>query len=618
MSDNKVNSKMLKDLIKEVLEEKINLKWGGKASDKDPDLGIRKNKAPGTKDLNALAGLDSKPGDLTDDDLKAATGATKVTADTWYANTTSSAVDRNTYADLDAYLASLGGGSGGTFFYKDSTQTDLKSGLHLKSSKQKGNKNAIAKALKAYIGASPTPTNADVQSMIDEITKIFGTNIGTGNLKNAIASARALLKGAPPANPISDTLKIKLADIATSLETAETQDITAPVIQDVGSAGKSASTGGSFPPGLITPLNDMFSGEDTYEKRLQKLSDVSNLLVNGTAKQIKNEYKGKEREFLRDIIIMDYFATIFREVDDRAIAYYFEALGALIGGGKVAGAGGVSGDFTVAVSTGQQDFEGSSKFYQKSGVSNQSLSGFMPGVEVLYLVAKKSVSTAQDRTVLPIVAYTIRLDSAPPYDGSNHVNNLQISTEPAGLYAGKYTGKGTGAAAKITATENYGKKATNVNSAHGVSGAIQPGDYFYGLRFGQNIVGTEFELHFATKSGTTINTLKSLLDDVTSDSSFDSKLKKAYGFMKKYFEKMKLSQSSIKDYIGGDDVQKGSDALDAMTDADKNLQSLIASYGGRAISNKRSATDLGKKRVVSENKITSSFLKKLFKETLKK
>jgi len=614
MSDKKVNSKMLKDLIKEVLEEKINLKWGGTASDKDPDLGIKKNKPPGTKDLNALAGLDKKPGDLTDDDLKAATGATKVTADTWYANTTSTAVDRNTYADLDAYLASLGGSSGSTFFFKDSTQTDLKPTLHLKNKPSQGNKNAIAKELKAYINASPTPTNADVQAMIDEITKIFGTDIGTGNLDKAVNSARALLRGAPPANPISNALKTKLVDIATSLETAQTQDITAPMIQDVGSAGSATSTGGKFPPGLITPLNDMFSGEDTYEKRLQKLSDVSDLLINGNATTITAAYKGKEREFLRDIIIMDYFATIFREVDDRAIAYYFEALGALIGGGKVAGAGGVSGDFTVAVSTGQQDFEGSSKFFQKGSPSNQALSGFEPGVEVLYLVAKKSVSKSKERTVLPIMAYTVRMDSAPPYDGSNHVNNLQISTSPAGLYTGEFVANAKGNSSSITAKSNRYQHTTR-QAAHGTD-SYGNGDFYYSLQFGPNIVGTEFKLHFA-KGKKPIKNLKSLLDSVTKKSSFDSKLKKAYGFMKTYFEKMKLSQSSIKDYIGSDDVQKGSDALDALTDADKNLQSLITSYGGRAISNKRSAQAL-KKRVVSENKITSDFLKKLFKETLNK
>lgn len=611
MSNKKVNSKMLKNLIKEVLEEKINLTYtGDKAVDRKASVGLPSRGKPFDSEMYSLVNIDNSSGkDVFDDeDLKAVTKGTPEykTANTWFKKSSKAP---SGFSDVDSYIASLGGTpSGSTFFYQSAGTKNLKTGLHLKNKPTKGSKNAIAKALKTYIDASPTPTNADVQKMIDEITAIFGKEIGTGNLFNAVNDAKAILGGAPPNSPISNALKTKLADIATSLETASTQDITAPMIQDVGSAGTTTSTGGSFPPGLITPLNDMFSGLDTYEKRLKKLSDVSDLLVNGDEDTITASYKGNEREFLRDIIIMDYFATIFREVDDRAIAYYFEALGALIGGGKVAGAGGESGDFTVAVSAGQQNFEGSSKFYQSGSASGQSLSGFVPGVEVLYLVAKKSVSVSQQRTVLPIVAYTVRLDAAPSYDGADHVNNLQISTSPANLFIGKSTGRGSGAVSKITAISDKAKK---VSPAHGVPGQIQPDDYYYHLRFGPKIAGTEFNIHFA-KGRTRIKTLKNLLDQATSKTGFDSKLKKAYDSMKTYFEKMKLSQSSIKDYIGSDNVKKGSDALDALTEADSSLVSLITSYGGRKI------TTTGTKRTVSENKITSNFLKKIIQETLKK
>jgi len=104
----KITENTIKKLIEEVLnEEQLNefkLNWTRTAAGK-PALGLNKKGQPSTKALNDLTALDKDGSDLSDDDLKAATGADKTTADTWYKKSTKT--DKSTHADLDAYLGSL-------------------------------------------------------------------------------------------------------------------------------------------------------------------------------------------------------------------------------------------------------------------------------------------------------------------------------------------------------------------------------------------------------------------------------------------------------------------------------------------------------------------------------
>jgi hypothetical protein len=123
----KVTGKMLKDLINEVMNEQrlneidISITNPSKWKDLKKDTGIsnlgqlpQSKSADALKALNDLAGLDNDGSDITDDDLKAATGNLKQTADQWYANSSKTATERSANPTLDAYLASLGnGGQGG-------------------------------------------------------------------------------------------------------------------------------------------------------------------------------------------------------------------------------------------------------------------------------------------------------------------------------------------------------------------------------------------------------------------------------------------------------------------------------------------------------------------------
>jgi hypothetical protein len=110
----KVTGNDLKNLIKEVLSENIDIKidkasWGkAKKSAGLTTVGSigAKTSAKGLEKLLDLTGVDGDETDLTDDDLKRATGDTKTTADKWFTN---SSKRPSGFADLDAYVTSLGG-----------------------------------------------------------------------------------------------------------------------------------------------------------------------------------------------------------------------------------------------------------------------------------------------------------------------------------------------------------------------------------------------------------------------------------------------------------------------------------------------------------------------------
>lgn len=592
----KITDNDIKKLIEEVLNEEqrldeFKLTWTRKADGK-PALGLTKGGSPTTSALNDLTALDSVGSDLSDDDLKRATGPTKKTADTWYSKSTK--VDRSTHANLDAYLGSLSGpGPGGStlYFYADNSKTNLKSGLHKKNQPTKGHMGAIAAEMKR-IAATSGITNGELTNMLAEVTSIFAGNLGTGNLKKAFDKIQAALGPLPPTGAAPDALKIQLQNLATALQTAETQDITAPVIQDVGSDSS------RFPPGLITPLNDLFAGKTDFDSRLQELERVSNLLVNSTTAQIQLEYPaGKEREFLRDVIITDYFSTIFREVDDRSLGYYFESLGALLGGGAVQGASNESGDFTVAVGPGAQEFDGSSKAVQ--GGSSQALSGFIPGRPVLYLVAKKASTSTDDRLSIEVEAFTVQLDALPPYDGNDNTADVEklISVFPATNTIGN----------EITVSAKTTKNVQK--SKHGGALDIPANSYTYKLNFKSIVKGQSYTLNFAKKGSGKIKNLKQLLN---SKMTGTADIAVAYQEMQKYFDELKTSQAAIKDYIGSDDVNKGSLALTSMTRADASLEGILTKTG-------KTITGTGVSRAVSEGKkITSDYLKKIISESFKK
>ena len=595
----KVTGNDLKNLIKEVLSENINISidkasWGkAKKSAGLASLGSigATTGAKGLEKLLDLTGVDGDETDLTDDDLKRAKGDTKTTADKWFTN---SSKRPSGFADLDAYVAFLGGGPpvGGTYFYKDSNKVELKDGFHAKNNPKKGKMGAIAKGMQTIL-SKPGITNGELSAMLLEVSAIFKDEFGTGKLSKAVADVRAAVGSLPPGNVAPNTLKTKLNAIAAALRTVPTQDITAPVVQDVG------SNRGRFPPGLIVPLNDLFSGKTDFDSRLRELERVSKLLVTGTTDDIKAHYTtGMERQFLRDITITDYFATIFREIDDRSLGYYFESLGALLAGGEVQGATGGAGDFTVATGPGAQDFEGSSKAV--GGGSAQALSGFIPGKPVLYLVAQKVGTSPSGRTEIPIKAYTVQLDDLPIYDGNDNSAAVKVSSFPATNAVGK----------EIKITKKEAGKAQN--GVHGGSANIREGDYFYGLTFAKDIKGSQYTLYFANKERNQIKTLKDILKNKFGSGSGSIAL--AFQGMQEYFDELKTSQAAIKDYIGSDDPDKGSIALTSLTRADDGLEQILVKTGKKIAGS-------GASRVVTTREgkvITASFLKKLIQENFKK
>lgn len=602
----KVGRDELKKLVESVLsegqrlDEKINVDLGqGKialpnfrpASKKK----ISSNKLTKAQ-IQSLAAADpSDPGTLDLGDFKVAQG-NDLTIANQIKNHPGSAVDP---AQVAAALSgqSGGGGGGGTtlYFYADSSKQNLKPTLHSKNDPTKGLKGAIATEMKKILNR-PGITHQELSDMLAEAAAIFNNNFGTGQLNKAVQKVQQHISSQPPGTPANDALKTALEDIATALTVAQPENISAPPMVDVGTEQA------QFPPGVITPLNDLFAGKNTYQERLQAISDISYNLIVDTA-NIKTKYAGYPRELLRDILIVDYFSTMFREIDDRAAAYYFEAFGALIGGGKVEGASGAAGDFTVAVDQGQPPTAGSSKFVGASASSTQAVSGFIPGVDVLYLTAKKSGASQKDRVELPIEAFTIRLNKIPTYQkwtGSPTPNAVDFSVFP------------TGEKSKVQVTSTDAKNTQN--NAHGGQAKISVGDEYFKFKFTPGIKGENFVLHLAANSQQ-IQTLKELLDKEFQQQSTGAAqtLRDAYQGMRDYFENLKKSQAALKDYIGSDDKTKGAAALNTLTAADDRLEKTVTSLGGTI-----TTSGTGTRTVTESKKITAKHLQKLISEKFKK
>lgn len=229
-------------------------------------------------------------------------------------------------------------------------------------------------------------TDEDFEYLINNI-EAFNTDIQ----KKMVAIQKS--KDASP------ELKAKVQSVFDVLQKAsdeklrQRQTITQPQIRSA------AAEIGQFPDELNTIIPAIFGTEKNFSKRIKHTSDISRVYfaaADGDEGAIKAIREKDNRDFLAEVMLLEYFAEIANSFDAGAGAYLFEYFLAMLGGGKVTGKEtGPGGGMGAVDFTTEGGGAGSAKFYsQGSGVS-QAASGFNIGQPVDYVVALKKQGAEQ-------------------------------------------------------------------------------------------------------------------------------------------------------------------------------------------------------------------------------
>ena len=162
-------------------------------------------------------------------------------------------------------------------------------------------------------------------------------------------------------------------------------------------------TGGTapFPPQQLAIIRKAFpSGTvDNLGSRLTKLTEVSNLFYQastGDDKAIEQINKSPLSDTLNNVMLMDIFAMIVKDMDAGSSAYMFEYFLALMFEGKVTGKETTSkGKMAATDFVTKNKTRGSAKFYvQKKGIG-QAIGGFPMNEPIYYVAGIKREDSSQ-------------------------------------------------------------------------------------------------------------------------------------------------------------------------------------------------------------------------------
>ena len=357
-------------------------------------------------------------------------------------------------------------------------------------------------------------------------------------------------------------------------------------------------TAGEFLGSQNELINSIFAGMGV-KSRIEKLSQTSkdawDLIAGGTP-------SGTNRENVQKLMMVDLINSMVNEIDSRAGAYFFEGFCALLFGGKVIGGSMGGADFEIG------DTKGSSKFYSSWSGFGQAVSNFeiyagdgqKPGKIVHYLIIIKDKSapiTESDKEAREGAVYSFNMHyiGVKTMKGTNP-NTLDFTlVDHRGNIIGKSESRTTKKGSKLKLSEpNYAVPS---------------------------LVGS-FQLY----SGSTQNFSQALDDSLENTGAMSNKnnLKDTITIVRDYFDNMFQAEENTKKYINmtrknpEEILSVGQEALRFTDKASSKLDELVV-----ALSPKNTGeTTIGnskKGRTLSESKkITSSMLRKIIEENLKK
>jgi hypothetical protein len=197
------------------------------------------------------------------------------------------------------------------------------------------------------------------------------------------------------ANASTDAAEFTAGDIQT-IDSEKIRSIAFKQLQTVSADPSEPSEMGQFPEGIGTAMNTIFAGVNTFQDRLVKLKEVCESAISnvGTVSQGDTPTSA-----IANMLVLDYVTTLVREVDSGSGAYNFEALLAMLTGGRVIGKERTSDGQSIGADFKSADGSlGSSKYYGRLAGIEQSSKGFKLNDPVFYVIAIKQSSDEKGRT----------------------------------------------------------------------------------------------------------------------------------------------------------------------------------------------------------------------------
>jgi len=346
---------------------------------------------------------------------------------------------------------------------------------------------------------------------------------------------------------------------------------------------------GDLPRDYMAIMENIFTSAD-FTQRIKQISEISSKYFNISQEGERKEYGPMDdqpiQKSLSEIMVLDLFNHVTKELDSGSGAYFFEAILGLIAGGRMSGK-----DLTKAGRAGAYDFvyadgtKGSAKYFStNSDEIKQATSGFVDlfeesgrqPVSIKYVIALKKQDIEQigkERRGTSDPSKLIALELYTPtvtYDG----NSFKIDDEPASLST---NGKDV---------RFYPWISANKSSS---------------ILYVANIRTETFRTGIENK----ISTQKK--DLVTAFEAFKS-----------YFQLLNSAEEQARIYASTGNVTDGTKTQESLMSANEEVENLKAAFQSQqeqiAL---RSRHNVGYPTNESK-KITANFLKKLIQEKFKK
>ena len=289
-------------------------------------------------------------------------------------------------------------------------------------------------------------------------------------------------------------------------------------------------------------FNSFLAGTTSMTERFRKITEFSQFVAGEGVSGFKEKYAKNATDYITNVMILEEFNTIAKELDEGSGAYFFELFLAYLAGGKVGGK-----ESGIAGGMGEVDFftadgsAGSAKFLQKGGEVTQNIASFKVGRSVEYVVAWKK--GAVEKRV------------APAESDPDKIYNMDIYVF------------------NVERLENRGSKSVfRISSGDGTSK-----DVLFGLtgkaKFHSNMGSPVGNLVLISVDG---KPFLQNLDDIAEE--LESPVKEAFDIFVELMKSVVTAKDKIKIYSSNAKQEDGKAALKALNSAKEKQQELMTNF----------------------------------------
>ena len=348
---------------------------------------------------------------------------------------------------------------------------------------------------------------------------------------------------------------------------------------------------GDLPRDYMVIMNNLFTSTN-FNERINQISQISSKYFNISQEGEREDYGSMVgqsiQKSLSEIMVLDLFNHVTKELDSGSGAYFFEAILGLIAGGRMSGK-----DLTKAGKAGAYDFVfadgtmGSAKYFAKnSDEIKQATSGFRD----LYDEANDSLVS---------IKYVIALKK----------QDIEQISNP---------NRGTSDPSKLIALELYTPTVTYDGASFKIDGVEATiTDDGKDIRFYPWISANKSSSILFVASMRTETFRKGIENKIQGQKKL---VVNAFDAFKKYFEFLTSAEEQARIYSTTADVTDGISTQEALSNANEEMEKLKAAFASQEAEKQAglsSRHNVGYATNESK-KITADFLKKLISENFKK